>query len=308
MNDLITILMPMKNAELFVSDSIKSILSQTHRNLELIIVNDKSNDKSQLIVESFTDSRIKIIQGLGKGISAALNLALGHAKGKFICRCDADDLFPEDRLQTQLQWLNLHTDHIAVSGKFSSMDHNGIFISTFNTGDIECSITEELLSGVTRTHLGTFMIKRSIINKINGFRDFFITAEDIDMQLRIAECGPIGYMSDNMYFYRLHDNSITHVQSSNKREFFENLARELLKQRIEKGEDQLQKGIFPIPPKMDNDPINTEQQVLSYMLSESWRLHTQGEKKLAVNMALRICSRKPLSWHSWTNLLLILIK
>jgi len=305
---VVSILMPMRNAEDYVEETVQSLLDQTFRDFELIVVDDCSTDDSLSLVKSFSDNRIKILQGKAEGISAALNLALDFAQSQYVCRCDADDLYPAERLKLQVGWLDAHHDHCAVSGKFTSMDEKSGVISEFNTGDSTCDITTELLAGKTRTHLGTFLIRKDVLMTLSGFREYFITAEDIDMQLRLAETGAVGYIPENMYFYRIHDSSITHVQSLNQRGFYENLAREFLEQRLQTGSDLLQKGTPPIVPRDDANPASSKDQIVGYMIGESWRLHATKNKKKAVGISFRACMKKPLYWPVWKNIIMILIK
>ncbi|MBL4744192.1 MAG: glycosyltransferase [Cycloclasticus sp.] len=304
----VSILMPMRNAEAYIKETVQSLLNQSFSDFEIIVVNDGSDDKSQALVESFSDARIKIVQGESAGISVALNLALSHAQGRYVCRCDADDLYPLDRLQVQVDWLEAHPEYIAVAGKFSSMDEKSHVIAEFNTGNETCEITSELLSGKTRTHLGAFLMSLSIVNQLQGFREYFVTAEDIDMQLRLAECGRVAYIPQNMYFYRIHNDSITHVQSSNKRIFYENIARCFLKQRLERGADALEKGMPPQVPTIAGKPSDSTDQIVGYMIAESWRLHREKKKGQALAISIRACVKKPLAWRGWKNIIMILVK
>lgn len=304
----VSILMPMRNAEAYIVETIESLLNQTFTNFEIIVVNDGSTDSSQALVECFADNRIRIIQGNSMGISAALNMALSHAKGDYVCRCDADDSFPADRLFTQTNWLEDHSDFIAVAGKFSSMDEKSNVVAEYHTGDDQVEISHELLNGKTRTHLGTFLIKSSVLKKLDGFREYFITAEDIDMQFRLAQHGLIGYLPKNMYFYRIHQASITHVQSSNKRKFYENTAKDFLIERLKTGTDLLEKGRPPQVPDADDKPSNSTDQIVGYMIAKSWGLHQKKQKKAALVIAMRACMKQPLNWNVWKNMLMILVK
>lgn len=305
---LVSILMPMKNAEAYIQETLQSLLKQTFTNFELIIINDGSTDTSLALIESFSDNRIRLLRGNEKGISAALNLGLQVATGDYVCRCDSDDTYPLDRLKLQVDWLSDHLDFIAISGKFSSMDKNGHVISEFNTGDEECDITSELLTAKTRTHLGTFLMRLSVVNQLQGFREYFVTAEDIDMQLRLAECGNVGYLPRNMYFYRIHNDSITHVQSSKKRTFYEATARSFLQQRLESGNDLLGQGTPPQAPTVDDKPTNSSDQIVGYMIGESWRLHKEKQKKVALLISMKACYQNPLNWRVWKNIIMILVK
>ncbi|NNC50193.1 MAG: glycosyltransferase [Flaviramulus sp.] len=100
-NNLVSILIPFKNTEAFISDCLKSILTQTYKDWELIIVDDASTDNSYKIVEKFAknDNRIKLLKNTGNGIIDALNLGLKHSKGEFITRMDSDDLMRPNKLE-----------------------------------------------------------------------------------------------------------------------------------------------------------------------------------------------------------------
>ena len=304
----VSILMPMRNAEAYIVETIQSLLDQTFSDFELIIIDDGSSDASLSMVKSFIDGRIRILKGNMQGISAALNRGLKSAQGNFVCRCDSDDIYPKERLQSQIEWFEGHDDFIAVAGKFSSMDEKSKVIAEFKSGESECDMTPELLTGKTRTHLGTYLVRKNVLDDLGGYREYFVTAEDIDMQLRLAEKGLIGYMPENMYFYRIHDSSITHVQSLNQRSFYENLAREFLEQRLQTGSDLLQKGTPPIVPRSDEKLASSEDQIVGYMIGESWRLHVESNKKDAMAIAFRACMKKPLYWPVWKNIIMILIK
>ena len=96
----VSVIMPVYNAEPFVGQALKSILDQTFRDFELIIVDDGSGDRSREIVHSFHDERIVSIEnGRNLGLTASLNVGLEKARGEFIARQDADDLSLPERLE-----------------------------------------------------------------------------------------------------------------------------------------------------------------------------------------------------------------
>ncbi|MDQ3112116.1 MAG: glycosyltransferase [Bacteroidota bacterium] len=104
-NPLISVVLPVYNAELFIGDSIKSILGQTYSNWELIIIDDGSKDKSAEIIEKFTDPRIHFYRQGNAGMGATLNKAILLAKGKYIARQDADDISLPERFEKQIDFL-----------------------------------------------------------------------------------------------------------------------------------------------------------------------------------------------------------
>src|SRR5580693_8490765 len=102
---IITVLMPAYNAGKYIAEAIQSVLEQTFRGFELIIVNDGSTDNTRNIILGFSDSRIRLIDQENLGIAAALNTGLAAAQGKYIARFDADDSCMPMRLQKQLNFL-----------------------------------------------------------------------------------------------------------------------------------------------------------------------------------------------------------
>ena len=106
MNDLITIITPIYNAEKYLTQTIQSVLDQTHENWEYILVNDGSTDNSEKIVKSFTDERIKYFKQSNLGVSRARNIGLSEMNGNFFCFLDADDCFSKTSLADRLLLFN----------------------------------------------------------------------------------------------------------------------------------------------------------------------------------------------------------
>ncbi len=121
---MISVIMPVFNAQNFIKDAIRSILNQTYKNFELIIINDVSTDMSDKLIKSFKDKRIRYIQNeINSGVAKSLNIGLRIARGKFVARLDADDIATKDRLQKQINFLNSHRD-IGVVGSWVILINN----------------------------------------------------------------------------------------------------------------------------------------------------------------------------------------
>lgn len=109
---LVTVLMPVYNAELYVAEAIESILIQKYTNFEFLIINDGSNDKSEEIILSYNDTRIRYIKNEHNiQLIATLNKGLELSKGKYIARMDADDISLPNRLQEQVAFMEEHSDY-----------------------------------------------------------------------------------------------------------------------------------------------------------------------------------------------------
>ena len=307
-NVVVSVIMPMKNAEPYVYEAISSVLQQDFKNFELIVVDDGSTDGSREVAESFHDDRVKVITGPKTGAAGAFNTALAIAEGTYIANCDADDLYPNDRLSWQVKYLEEHQECDAVCGTYSTMEPKGTVISKLNCGQATESISNELLTGKTRTSFCTYLTKREVLIEAKGCRDFFVTSQDIDLQLRLGESREVRYVAKNTYFYRLHDNSITHTQASNKRVFFEETARLFQQQRLSNGVDDLQRGTPPNAPGFEDFPSKSDQQISGMLTSEAWRLHREGQKIKAISKGGKVCIKKPFSLTSWRNLAALIVK
>ena len=162
----VSILIPMRNMEAFIVETLSTLLLENSLSIEILIVDDLSTDKSVQKIEALNDDRIRILQGAGQGISAALNLAISEAKGEVLMRCDADDLYPPGRIEMQFYWLKDNPEFGAICGGFNAIDAKSRHVSNMPTGELEEEITNELLSGKTRTTFCAFAVRANIMKSI----------------------------------------------------------------------------------------------------------------------------------------------
>lgn len=127
----ITVLMPAYNAGKYIREAVSSVLYQTYRDFELLIVNDGSTDDTLDIALSFTDSRVIVVNKDHEGIAATLNTGLKLANAPFIARFDADDVCITTRLETQFNFLQDHPDYVLVGSDAEYMLENGEFLFDF---------------------------------------------------------------------------------------------------------------------------------------------------------------------------------
>ena len=308
-HSLVSIIVPMYNAEKFISATLESILREKTTPIEVIIVNDKSTDHSLDRVRQFHDEQIRVIEGPCRGVSAAMNAGYAAARGSIIMCCDSDDLFPDGRIDRQAQWLDSHPEYDAICGGFSTIDSKGSLVALLQCGDTFAEITDELVKGIVRTHFCTYAIRSSFISKVGAFREFFQSGQDIDYQLRMGEVGRIAYCPDNSYFWRLHASSITHTQPTLLREFFERTAFELQRQRQTAGFDDLQCGRLLSTPNFGQlEPHSATDHIQGQLLGRAWREHTAGKKMLALRTGVRALTTNPLNIYVWRTMLALVLK
>ncbi|HEY9639257.1 MAG TPA: glycosyltransferase [Coleofasciculaceae cyanobacterium] len=306
---IVSVVIPMYNAEAFISSTLDSILQEQTVDLEVIVVNDGSTDRSLDQVLAVKDDRIRVVDGPCQGISASLNTGLAAATSDIIMRCDADDQYPPGRIATQVNWLSQHPEYGAVCGGFSTIDPAGRLITQFDVHRDPREITAELQSGVTSTHFCTYAVRAEILRAIGGCRQYFKTAEDIDLQLRIGEVCRVGYLPEVLYKYRLHNASITHVQSNVEREFFSLMAVEFQQQRLLQGSDDLQRGCPPaVPQSTQTEAMEAGEHIQKLLIHRAWQEHQAGYKWQALTTAMRSVISQPRTMTAWSNLLALCIK
>ncbi len=305
----VSVIVPMKNAEPFIIAALTSVLSEKEVPIEVVVINDKSTDRSLEKVLSIADDRIRIIDGPGVGFPACWNTGLAATRGDIVMQCDADDLYPAGRIKEQVAWLDANPEYAAVCGGFTSINTAGQLVAVLETGDTIEDITGELNSGKTRTTLCSFALRKSMIDNIGGFRPFFETSCDIDFQLRLGEVAKVMYLPHSVYFYRLHDASMTHSQGNVRRTFFEETARLFHRQRKTSKLDDLQRGCPPKPPEILSDkPGTSAQQIQGMLTGAAWREHAAGNRFKAVKLGFRALSQSPGDLGLWKSLLALLVK
>jgi glycosyltransferase involved in cell wall biosynthesis len=198
--------MSVYNAERYLGDAVQSVLSQSFRDFEFIIINDGSTDQSRNILSRFDDSRVQIVDNSqNKGLIFSLNLGFSLARGKYIARMDADDVCLPNRLEAQFQFMELNqalglcgSDYINFSESFSKN------CSTLKGADI---LKSWLLFSSPLCH-PSVMIRRSAF-PIEGYDINFPHVEDYELWTRIAMNHTLDNCDSFLLKYRDHPNQVS---------------------------------------------------------------------------------------------------
>jgi glycosyltransferase involved in cell wall biosynthesis len=205
---LISIIMPVFNTfSNYLEEAIKSVLNQVYPNWELCIADDASTDpRIQNILENYSnqDSRIKICFRTQNGhISEASNSAIAIATGEFIALLDHDDLLTPHALYKVVEFLNQYPDADMIYSDEDKIDDEGQLSSAFFKPDW---CPDSFLSRMYTCHLGVY--RRSLVQKIGGFRVGYEGSQDYDLVLRLTEkTDKIHHIPDILYHWRIHANS-----------------------------------------------------------------------------------------------------
>lgn len=220
MTPMISILMPVYNGEKYLREAIESILNQTYKKFEFIIINDGSMDKSVEIIQKYEDSRIRLIHNKeNMGLIFTLNRGLDLANGKYIARIDADDISLPKRLKIQIDFMenNLDCGLCYTNGMMIDAKSNIICREGWRNQDVP--LEWYLLWGNPIAHPSVLF--RSEIIRYNNLRynKKYLHAEDYDLWWRIALLTKICHIDSILIKYRVLATSAFH---SNKRNAFSN--------------------------------------------------------------------------------------
>ena len=303
----VSVVMPARDAEAFVAEAVASVLAETGVALELVVVEDGSSDGTAAVLASIDDPRLRVVPGPRVGISAALNAGVAAARGRFVARCDADDLFPPGRLGPQAQLLRAKPDAAAVAGGYASLDARGREVAVMDTGNEPAELTAELLAGRTRTHLGAWLVRRTAWEAVGGARPWFRCAEDLDLQCRLAGVGRVLYRPGVAYRYRLHGASTTHRLADERRAFFDAAVVRFARQRAAGGPDDLDRGEAPEPPEAPAagaaPRMSPRWQAQGHLMAAAHRAAAAGRRGGALRLLGRALAADPGGFRRWPTLL-----
>jgi len=206
----VTVVMAVYNAEQFVREAIASVLEQTYRDFELIVVDDLSSDASLSILQSFHDPRIRVIRHqVNVGAAASRNDGLSAARGELIAIMDADDVCLPNRLERQVAFLDAHPEVGLVGcGVYDNIDSGGeVLCTSFLPQDNE-AIQQTLTKKWCFLH-PSIMFRKAIQKSVGGYRTVFEPAEDHDFILRMLEQSKGHNLYERLVSYRLNPKGLS---------------------------------------------------------------------------------------------------
>ena len=216
-NPLVSIIMPVYNSEETLFESITSILTQTYSKIELIIINDGSSDKSELIIKQFDDPRIRyFLNNRNKGLVYSLNKGLEVANGEYIGRMDADDISFPNRILHELTFLENNPEYGLV-GTARIVFGRGIRerVQKFPMEHDKIVGYSYLANPMVHP---SFLFRRSIYSNLHiCYDEKYKNLEDYQFVLRCIEAGIKLYNIPDPYIkYRISQCQISSINSSNQ--------------------------------------------------------------------------------------------
>ena len=207
--------MSVYNGERFLAGAIQSILSQTYRNIEFIIVNDGSTDRSRDIILGYQqdDARIKLLDNeTNGGLIYSLNKGLAASSGKYIARMDADDLSLPTRLAKQVHYMEQNPDVGALGVRTYEGPLSRIINATYTPGKTKCKYA--LLFYNCIGHPGVMLRKATLEKHQLNYSSDYLYAEDFKLWTEIAKVANIDLLPDPLLFYRPHAGQVSKTHLS----------------------------------------------------------------------------------------------
>lgn len=208
---MISVIIPAYNASEFIEETIDSVISQSFKDWELIIVNDGSKDNSvEVIKNKIRDHQnMSLINKKNGGVSSARNLGFEHARGEFLAFLDADDIWSEDFLQCGIDSLSKNSDAGLVYTDLIIIDEKNISSNQVKKGK-SGEILDDLL--LWEDHVisppSGMIVRRSVINRVGQFDEQLSNNADQDFYMRVSAKYPIERIDRPLLRYRVHDNNM----------------------------------------------------------------------------------------------------
>lgn len=210
MNDsIVSVILPAHNGEKYISKAIDSVLNQTYKNIELIVVDDFSVDSTQSIVQSYNDPRVKYYYSeKNRHIAYSLNKGISLARGEYIARIDCDDIWELDKLEKQIQFLDDNSTYGAVFSKVNVIDENGTLANDkfpevyrlYNDKNFETQkewLHYFLFYGNVLCHSSVVM-RKDVLDIVGNYNLTCVPGEDFELWTRIATKYPIKLFEEKM--------------------------------------------------------------------------------------------------------------
>jgi glycosyltransferase involved in cell wall biosynthesis len=290
----LSVLMPVYNAARYLTDAVDSILAQSVRDFEFIIINDGSTDAGGRILQDYArrDPRIRLISRGNTGIVGALNEGLSLARAPLIARMDADDVAFPSRFEKQLDFMSRHPDCVALGSRVIGIDPCGCALFESDHALEHEAIEQQLLrgSGWAIVHPAA-MLRRQALLDVGGYRETYRHVEDLDLFLRLSERGKLANLPDFLLKYRQHTQSINRTRQTEQAAATTRAVIEAFHRR----------GLAPpenwrYVPKLHPPP---DLQLRTW----AWKALKEGHVPVARKHAVAAWRSAPLSVESWRTLL-----
>jgi glycosyltransferase involved in cell wall biosynthesis len=211
----ISVLLPVYNAEKTIAMAIESILNQSFKDFELILIDDGSRDQTLKVIEPYLakDSRIVLLKNpQNMRLAKSLNRGIEIARGKYLARMDADDYSYPDRFEKQFSYMEAHPDVGISGGTMEVVDANDN-LTSIRRYFLEDEIIRQNIFYFSPFCHPAIIMRKSVIDQVGGFVHEYNPAEDYELYFRIGKISKFGNLDDVLLRYKILDSSMTGKQT-----------------------------------------------------------------------------------------------
>lgn len=210
---LVSVLIPSYNHAKYIGETIDSIINQTYKNIELIVIDDGSTDNSVEVLTNLSEKyNFILIVRENKGVSATMNQGIQLSKGKYFTSCASDDKFDLTKIEKQVHFMENNPQYAISFTDRIKFYENGIYRKITNKSFHSGYLFNDLISLKYYITAGSIMGHKKIYKEV-GFYDTNLAVEDLDIILRIAKKYQIGYINEFLVYYRSHlGNTVNNVE------------------------------------------------------------------------------------------------
>ncbi len=207
----ISVLLCVYNGERYIEDSLNSILQQTFTDIECVVINDGSTDRTQKILEEYErrDARIRLVHQKNMGLTKALNVGLQHCHGIWIARQDADDISMPERFAKQMAFVQ-ENPHVGLLGTACAlMDAQGV---VYERQEVPLFITHEDLCSELNlrnpfVHTSMFF-RHDLVKTLGGYSEIYPAAEDYELWFRMSKVTKLAQLAEKLVQRRISSDMI----------------------------------------------------------------------------------------------------
>lgn len=220
---LVSVIIPVYNGERYLADTLRSVLAQDYRPMEVLVIDDGSTDRSGEIARGFAE--VRCLQQHNQGAAIARNVGIEHARGDLLAFLDADDSWMPNKLSLQVRYLLDHPETTFVLARQRIVLDEGVEKPSW--------LKEELLTNDSIGYLpSTLLTRKSIFAQIGMFDPRAVPSEDAEWFFRAKDAGvPMGVVQEVLLEKRVHDSNLSHRTEASQARLLQMIRESVVRQR-----------------------------------------------------------------------------
>lgn len=293
----VSVILPVYNGRHYVAEAIDSLLAQTLRDFELLIVDDGSTDDTLPILRRYAerDTRVQVTSRANTGVVGARNELIGRARAPLLAMMDQDDISHPDRFALQVAAFEADPALVAVGSDALIIDPQGDTLCPGATPSTHEQIDAVLMSARGGWHIfsPSVMMRTDAVRRVGGYRNNYLNSEDAELFLRLGEIGRLANLPQRLLSYRVHLSSGSHTGTVVQRQSGWRAACEAAQRR----------GVAePAPPSPSDVSDMASNPARTHLMWAWWALNS-GNVRTARRHAATALRLSPFDRESWRTAL-----